>query len=627
MLVEDKLVIRAFGNERLGEAPRYMAGRFAELLDPTTHYSRAAAAVVDPLTGVREYDETARGFMNEDGTHFSAVIDFSRQLSRLLGLERNCSRWYPTERKRLSLRLKDLPRGIPNYQGADAKRNAVLKGVRRILRTELPAFERVLSDPATGFRARLLDQIGVTLVEPPTTAPDWLRFDGDLLYLATVLLAEGRDPTSTAFEVASVFAEAESDQEAIDGFRSIVHRSPSGHGVAVTLRGTNSAANAASFGCEPAEPATWSGGSAPANRRLRDFSREMKRGGRAATFLVRVDAWDFRHARALGLSKAQQLADYVSAEHRLSHIDVDPAVLVHCERDGGVERVTHERSSVKKARTIQAAPVAQLAAPLRFSRLARQERAAAVAVVHSWIALEGLVEGARIWHRRDQAWKPQPPGSYIPQNVAALMPLAATRNQVIWLWQLLQRLAMLEERERFNALKRWLGLSASQTHVDLDRWLELVIRADGTTAPADSLAPEDSVEQAAAWVRDLAERLGPYPLQTFEQIRQRLSSGGQLSNWCGAIERTAAINLTRMKLLRHRVVHRGKFDDDHALQIAEAARDILDGVFEVILHWLPGRAAPWEAIRDARAHREQLGSAWNNAGANPKIEPTRLVAP
>ena len=87
------------------EPVRYLAPRWAELLDPATHYSRAGASLVDPLTAVGEYGATAEGFATSTG-RITAPLWNGRGDSRLCyGSERNCRHWFPSEHSRLVARL------------------------------------------------------------------------------------------------------------------------------------------------------------------------------------------------------------------------------------------------------------------------------------------------------------------------------------------------------------------------------------------------------------------------------------------------------------------------------------------------------------------------------------------
>ena len=122
-------------------------------------------------------------------------------------------------------------------------------------------------------------------------------------------------------------------------------------------------------------------------------------------------------------------------------------------------------------------------------------------------------------------------------------------------------------------------------------------------------------------------RLGPFAGQRLAEARWRLSSGGELSNWCVNVATCATLNAVRMKLMRHRAMHRGHHQDEAAQQVQQAARDTLDGVYEVVPRWLPGTSAVWEAFRDARNHYDGLIGGWNQTSGLPTVDAARLTSP
>jgi hypothetical protein len=161
----------------------------------------------------------------------------------------------------------------------------------------------------------------------------------------------------------------------------------------------------------------------------------------------------------------------------------------------------------------------------------------------------------------------------------------------------------------------------------LQRWCELLIAADGVTAPPLTLTSGAPLEEAAAVLRELATNLGPFPLRRLIEVRGRLTNGGLLSNWLVALRATAEVSLMRMKFMRHRAMHQAQFESHSALQVRQAGHDILDCVYEVLPRWLPGRNAPWEVFRDARIRYEGLVTTWRNAGPTPTFDPTKLSDP
>jgi hypothetical protein len=269
----------------------------------------------------------------------------------------------------------------------------------------------------------------------------------------------------------------------------------------------------------------------------------------------------------------------------------------------------------------------QVESSLRFYGMARQERSPVVSVLHYWVALEALAEGARVQFP-DGTSGDQAAGAFLPPHTASLMALVATKNQLTHLWQLLRHLGRQQQRVRWRELEVWLGLPPGRKHVDLVKWRELLIAADGSVPAPSSLSAAATTAEAAAVVVELAERLGPFTRQRLAEVRSRFVHGAELGNWTAAMARSAEINLTRMKFMRHRAVHRAVYRDASSHQVRQAAHDIMDCVYEVLPRWLPGRSAPWEVFRDVRVYREQLARAWDAAGAGvPPVDPDKLVDP
>jgi hypothetical protein len=355
--------------------------------------------------------------------------------------------------------------------------------------------------------------------------------------------------------------------------------------------------------------------------------RSHEQHGRAVALMVQTDAYDVEQARAIAISQAEGLQDHILAEHRLTEVRVRQEVLVHCQTTGELFTVGRRRSGIATARTLAPAPVPALRSSLRFYGEARHERANVMSVVHYWVGLEALVEGAQV-QMRNGTWKGQGPGVYLPPHASTLMALTSAKNMVTNLWQMLRQLGRTHRPERWRELERWLGLSPGRKHVELKRWSELVVAADGATMAPTSLISQAGLNAAGAVLHQLAGQLGPFPFRRLAEVRRRLTNGGLLSNWVAGVRATSEVNLMRMKFMRHRAMHQAQFENRSAQQVRQAGHDILDGVYEVVPRWLPGRSAPWEVFRDARTRYEDLTVGWRNAaGGAPRFEPDQLVDP
>jgi hypothetical protein len=146
--------------------------------------------------------------------------------------------------------------------------------------------------------------------------------------------------------------------------------------------------------------------------------------------------------------------------------------------------------------------------------------------------------------------------------------------------------------------------------------------------PAPTHLDADATQSsAAAFLWEIASRLGPFAQFRVQELSQRLRNGGELSNWVSETRTLAELHLVRMRFLRHAAVHRARHSDEAARQLAVASHDIADAVYEVLPFWLTDQNATWEALRDARAHLGQLIAGWASSSGHPDIDPEGILQP
>jgi uncharacterized protein YcaQ len=132
---------------------------------------------------------------------------------------------------------------------------------------------------------------------------------------------------------------------------------------------------------------------------------------------------------------------------------------------------------------------------------------------------------------------------------------------------------------------------------------------------------------AASFLLKLAAELEPFAEQRLLATRWRLADGSRLNNWCAGQADRAHITTARVKRIRHKTVHTALARDESSRQIAQAARDILDAVYEVLPAWLAPGTPTWRSLHDARAWQLQLVGTWNQAAGPPAIDPSRIIRP
>jgi|SRR5581483_1275142 len=610
MLLFEDPVRRAASNLVLGEASRYAAQRWAELLDEHTHYSQSASSIIPEPVALDEFAEEGRVYLADKRAHFANMLECFKRTASNLRLDPNVGTWFPAERA-AALKAFDgvdpIPRGRDPEQWVDQHTNAVLAA-------EVPALLAVLNDAVDGYRPRLLNVVLDVLSAPPTNARGWRAFDENLSYLAAVALSEGRGGRHLALNLAVAFGQAASDNEAAAALRTLLGSTSERFVVAACVAGTNKIKKIETFGCKPlSDPPTWPNGNrGHAGTRLRQYYAS-RLAPRTCGILVEVDALDPEHARGLALERIELLHDHIAAEHRIARFSVSPEVLVLREARNRVTRLGGDVRTVEEARPLGGRRLRVLQRSLRFYKLARSEETAVISVVQSWIALENLAHGAQAFLQKQgtRKWVATNPATFLPRHVGAVIYLASSRNQIISSWHLARRECGLgPARSRFQELSRWLGvLAARKWFVDPDRWLAVLEARPAAVAP-DPLPLTATPAQAAAVLRDLLQNATPYIRVRVEDSASMVKNPARLSEWGSRVERRAEASVSRIRMLRNRIVHGAMPGHESAEQVAAAGRHLLDAVYEVVPAWLRPGMPVWRALYDARGWQQSLRKRW-----------------
>jgi hypothetical protein len=631
VLLFDPSVCRAAANGRLGPGPRFAAQRWAELLDANTHFSQSATAVVPPTTLLRELLESGRAFMSTKKSHHANMLECFQQTRVLLQLEPNLREWFPRERDALVAALK-ATQPIPSNVARDDQRDWVAQRTKSIAKGPLTAFGKVVADPATGYRQRLIEAITAQFIQVPVDVNGWRRFDEHLTYLAAIALSEGRGGRWLAIAAADAIAAAASDADAADAFSLLVASGEERFTVAVILNGAKSIRNLDAFGCVKIEQRpVWPGANGSVTGpKLDTFVAQRQHASRTSWcgVFVAVEAFDPEHARAKALSLVERLEDHIAAEHRVATFQIGADVLVYRAETSRTQLLRRDSSSVPQARPLGGRNLAPLERSLRFHKLARTEPTPVLGVVQSWIALENLAESAKVLGQTlpgQWRWKSVSPTSFLPDHVGAITFLAAARNQIISGLHIVRKGARGGgQKERWLELETWLGVQPGRHwFVDLERWVAL-LKAEPAQAVPARLQPDASAEHAAALLRKVVVDLPPYVSFRLDETRRMVCSPGLLLFSSSRAQQRATANVSRIRLLRHRVVHGAMPENESAKHVAEAGRHLLDAVFEVIPNWLNGDGA-WRALYDARAWQGTLKKSWGVADAVLDITPDEIA--
>jgi hypothetical protein len=546
-----------------------------------------------------------------------------------MDLEPNLANWYAAEHQALVQRLKvaeQLSRHLPEQRKiAEVRRRA-----SRLLRRELKDYEERLLDQTDGYTTRLTSKVTDALQRAPTSSGAWRGFDRDLTFLAALALAQGRDPALLAERVITAMAAATDAAGVALALRRVLGEPATQHRVALVIDGVSDVPDVARFKFRmmPRSNPQWPAGAEGRDEDVREFTRSQHAAGRCVCVLTNVEAHDARAGYALACTSGEELVAHLVAEHRVNDISLRRAALV-LDTDGVIHRFPLPPRAAGTARAYGRRPQPVLSDSLRHYARSRSERAPALAVRDAWVALEGIALGAEAT-MRDGTIKPQGAGAFLPPHAAAAIVLTAARNQVVSLWQHLRHAAPAGgQAARWDEIRDWLGVSNRQKHVDLDRFAEAVVAATGSHPAPSLLESDSSVQDVGAVLLEVACALGPYSRQRLAELQERLSNGDRLGDWSALIDKRAKLQLQRMKFMRHRVVHRAAFFEPASLQLAMAGHDLVDGVYEALLGFLPDAGdVPWKALRDAHDHRDTVLRGWRLAGSTaPGYDAEHLVKP
>ena len=610
---------KAANNESIGEPLRYAAQRLSELLDPRAHYAASASFTLDPLTAVREVVRLAAAHTATGGhsPSMSVMTETVHDVRNVLQEEGNLSSWYPQARSDALSGLSLCTDFSAAKRARIAKREWLRQKLPTAARGPLVTLRNILEDPTSGYRARLLRHVFEKCDSGLPIAPDWRAFDADLRNLTALLLAEGRDGLRIAKSVTDTLGNAGSTASAIHDLKAALATPADRHIVAFCLPGVTEPRNIAAFGCwEPGRPKRWQ---TQTPRPRADGKLQYWARGKSCVLLTEVEAFDFEHAHTVAFEAAERLSDQYGAEHRAYTFSVSPEMVLLRVRDNRTWTAKDQRRTTKSPRALLRGPNTDFEQSFRYAALARSERAPVVRVLHSWIALESLVSD------------PSAPGSPYWTLRTRLVPslaLHGVRQGIAGSWHSASRAGRWgSSPQRWDELERWLGVRGTSRNLpDLNAWVDLLRGSGGQQIP-QILAPGAPTSDAVALFNELIEDFPPFPKRTIEYWRWMLKRSPRLANWCASMEIRAAATVTRMYVIRNFTVHTALTQTEGASQLAHAAHNVVDTVYEVLPPWLRPSAATWKAFDRLSRRSSHITREWGRHRLAAKIDAENLTRP
>ncbi len=474
MLIFQPVVLRATANKNLGEHVRYLAARWAELLDYKSNSVVSAVLRVDPCMWFEELERTASDYVMDDGDRFPMMLDLLKRSVGFLGSRPDVGRWYPNEARDFR---NDAKQAQPNPSAARSIKQAhVLAIVKKIQSGSLQRLRSALADAADGYRSRLFAAIQNEITAGAATPEAWSRFDDHLGQLAACMLSEGRTGRSLGEATATAIAAASSDTEAMLSFLNLAQAPKQDFIVCVILEGAKSVRAPQDYGFSPASTGFPSASRAVISY-LAKFLKEHDCGLTACGLLIPAPAWDAASARDHALLEAQRLQDQLTAEHRLSRFSLNDSVCVYEVSSGNAKVLLADIAVHNEARALVHVSRGPLARSLRYNALSRNERSPVIAVLHGWIALENLGAEARIFDKRLKKMVLANPASFVMEHVPSVVLLSAAKNMFTGSWLLFRTLGRKHEPARWEQVEHWIGAKSNGKSVDLDKWSNLLTRA------------------------------------------------------------------------------------------------------------------------------------------------------
>jgi hypothetical protein len=626
MLIFQPVVHRASSNQNVSEHVRYLAARWAELLDYKSSAVVSAVSRVDPCVWFEELDRTTTDYIADDGDRFPMMLDLLKRSIGFLGSRPDVWRWYQAEARDFRTEAKLVQ---PNPSAARLVKQAhVLAAVKNVQTGSLQRLRAALMDPANGYRSRLFAAIQNEIAANSAAPEAWARFDDHLAQLAACMLSEGRTGRSLGESTAEAIAAATGDTDAVLSFLQMARAPKQDFIVCVILEGAKSVRAPQGYGFTPA-----SGGfpnASPAVRSyLAKFLKKHACGLTACGLLIPASAWDWASARDHALLEAQRLQDQLTAEHRLSRFSLNDSVCVYEVASGSAEVLLSNVAVHNEARAMVHVSRGPLARSLRYNSLSRTERSPVIAVLHGWIALENLGAEVRTFDKKLQKMALGNPASFVMDHIPSVVLLSTAKNMFTGSWQLFRAMGRKRDAAGWLQVEQWIGAKSDGKNIDLDKWSSLLTRAarlGNTQRTITKLAASDPQADAALYLRRLMPNLGPLASRRFNEILDRLRAGTTFAAWSGQSKLLAGLSMSRLRRLRNEAVHKAVAHQEGAQHLALAGQAVLDSTYEMMGPWLAGRPV-WKAVELAGRRSVKRVQQWSKTGGPLSVSVSSLSGP
>lgn len=619
----DNFVFNAARREDLTEPLRFAAQRFGELLDPNAHFAASASFALDPVTALGEFLELARAHATSDGNNPShhVMLDVVERTRAVLVQDPNLNAWYG-QRHRAAVAALDL---AVDWNAAAAAR----VGKKAWLIAETTAAGRgaardlwaVVKDHSSGYRRRLARQVCTICERPSLSTAEWLKFDEEVRVMAAVALAEGRTAARTARLIGRAIARARDSADASSRLLQVLQAAPESFVVAFALEGVRFPQNLRAFGLHRVDPDNprWE----PTTTRDADaaLSSLLVTAPNKTFLTANVSAFDFEQAANLAWQRGERLADQYGMQHRAYRIEVAEPLLALRLSDGSLSEQTPNLRRVHAARPRLARPDPRLEQSLRYAALARTERSPVVQVLHAWIALETLARGRGV---------PTGPYQFLLHNLAPALAVHAVRQSIAATWHIASRAGRRgTARERWLEVERWLGVRGQHRNLpEFNKWVDLMRHEPPPGLRPPTRLPHDAtLDDASAVLRELLPTMVPFAREAILRWRWRLAVGNRLSNWCDGIHAEARATLGRMYVMRNSTVHTALTQSAGGDQLAHAAKNIVDAVYEVLPPWLSANQPSWQAFDRLRRRANHVHRTWNHLARPALLNAENLTRP
>jgi hypothetical protein len=655
MLVIEPAVRAAHARRDLHAGMRYAVVRLAELLDPDTPFALSGCAYCDPLAAVGAFEAAARDHLANPGVRHGTVLAASQLLSDVVEQEGNLRSWYPGDTMRLLLFLAQL-RKVPTVKTVGERQTKVpyherTTWVRQKLRAlvdgSLARFRAALEDPATGYRARLLDGIGGRLHREPATEREWAELDHDLSCAAALALEEGRDGRELARAIGAAVVAAEDAAAGAVALVDQLRRPAAQYEVVTVLTGARSLSgtSARAFGVQvlgrPA-PRWPAGGTAPARRALADFLLDRVPADDGVALVARVVAWDREHARVSAIAVAEGVRDHLVAQHPQGRFAIGAEALVLDVAAGTARRAGATPAALREAQPLPSDSAGELMPVLRANALARGESSPVLRILHAWVALEYLAkengqgasgDGPADSGANGAGGRSDPPAyrprleAYLPPHLASVVALSGLRAQLLTGWREVRALALRSDRrDAWLEVETWVGAAGGRPR-SLGRLVTLLraLHEPATSIPA-RLAADAPAAVAAAFLLDRAGAVGPFARRRLEALGRQFDHGSRLAKAAEAIQVRALIAIARLKLARHLALHQGFNAAQASPPLALSAMHVLSAAFEVLQRWIEPGDRTWDALCEARRWHERNLAGWRET-VDPQVDADHLLHP